>query len=232
MAYLLRLSALPALTSCLLFWPTGWVINDAPVAPEACRSEVFRQMESGARSEAKFLTVVVSTPQVPDLAGSYVRLRVLLGRHPGPTLSAKAANHAVFDLLVRRTGRQLRYWPQLVSIAEDGRVPCQAVETPLLDLGDTLHTAREGRHQTCHTSLETKLVAITSLPGTADTLYRYQVATVASSTHLPHIAGIELDQQLRLRGVLYQATSGNLRRGFRDDWVTYRGQALLTPVHP
>ena len=232
MAYLLRLAALHALTGCLFSWPTRLLVNDAPVASEPCRIDVFRRMEHEAASESPFLTVVVSAPQVPNLAGSYVRLRVLVGRHLGPTLSAKASTQTVFDILVRRTGRQLRYWPELRSIYASGQMPCQAVETPLLDLGDTLQTARQAWHQSCHSALQTKLVAITPLAGTPDTLYRYQVTTGASSTHLPYLAGIEVDQQLRLRGVLYQETSGNLKRGFRDDRVTYRGQALLTPVQP
>lgn len=200
--------------------------------PERVRSTVFRRLESGPGGGAKFLTVVVSSPQVPALAGSHVRLRVLVGRHPGPYLPAKAADQAVFDLLVRRAGRQLWYWPELVSIFENGLMPCQAAETLLLDLGDTLHTARSVWHQTCHTFLQTKLTARTPLLGTPDTLCRYQMGTVASSTHLPHVAGIEVDQQLQVRGILYQTTQGSVGRGFRDEQFTYRGEALLMPIHP
>lgn len=162
MTHLLRLSALHALTGWLLLGPTGGG-SPAPAPPEVSRWVVFRNMDDGARGEARFVTVVVSYPRVPSVgvAGAYVRLQVVLGRLPGPALPAHVANRVVLDLLVRRAGRQLRYWPELVSTALDGRMPCQAAETPLLDLGDTLHTARTGRYQTCYTQLETNLFAVT-----------------------------------------------------------------------
>lgn len=159
-------------------------------------------------------------------------MQVVLGLLPGPALQAHAANRVVLDLLVRRAGRQLRYLPELVSTALDGRMSCQAAETPLLDLGDTLHTARTGLYQTCYTRLETNLFAVTPLPGTADTLYHYQVATVASSTNGPQVGGLEVDQQLRLRGVWYRVTRGTRRRGFRDEWLYYYGQASLASALP
>lgn len=231
MTHLLRLFALPALTGWLLPGPTG---GGSPAPPEVSRWVVFRNMDDGARGATRFVTVVVSYPRVPGggVAGAYVRLQVVLGLLPGPALRAHAANRVVLDLLVRRAGRQLRYWPELGSTALDGRMPCQAAETPLLDLGDPLHTARTGPYQTCDTRLETNLFAVTPLPGTADTLYHYQVATVASSTNWPQVGGLEVDQQLRLRGVWYRVTRGSRRRGFRDEWFFYHGQALLAPAQP
>lgn len=216
----------------LLACPTRLISKDVPVPPERVRSTVFRRLAGGSSGEAKFLTVVVSAPQVPGLAAAYVRLRVLVGRHPGPYLPAKAANQTALDLLVRPVGQQVRYWPQLLSIWADGAVPCQAEEAPLLDLSDTLHTERRARHQTCHTFLQTRLIARTPLPGTPDTLSRYLVGTVASSTHLAHVSGIEVDQQLRVRGILYHTTRGSIGRGFRDESLIYRGEARLAPVHP
>lgn len=231
MPHLLRLTALHALMGWLLPGPTE---GGSPAPPELSRWVVFRNMDNGARGESQFVTVVVSYPLVPGAgaAGAYVRLQVVLGLFPGPALPAYAANRVVLDLLVRQAGRQLRYWPELGSIALDGRVPCQATETPLLDLDDTLHTARTGLYQTCYTQLETNLFAITPVPGTADTLYHYQVATMASSTNGPQVGGFEVDQQLRLRGVWYRVTRGSRRRGFRDEWFYYHGQALLAPALP
>lgn len=231
MAHLLRLSALHALTGWLLPGPTGGG-SPAPAPPEVSRWVVFRNMDDQARGTDRFVTVVVSYPRVPGggVAGAYVRVQVVLGLLPGPALPAHAAKRVVLDLLVRRAGRQLRYLPELVSTALDGRRSCQAAETPLLDLGDTLHTARTGLYQTCYTRLETKLFAVTPLPGTADTLYHYQVATVASSTNWPQVGGLEVDQQLRLRGVWYRVTRGTRRRGFRDEWLYYHGQARLAPA--
>ncbi|MDB5234764.1 MAG: hypothetical protein JWR44_1757, partial [Hymenobacter sp.] len=78
----------------------------------------------------------------------------------------------------------------------------------------------------------TELIARTPLPGTADTLSRYRVGTAASSTHLAHVSGLEVDQQLRVRGILYQTTQGSIGRGFRDERLIYRGEARLAPVQP
>ena len=50
--------------------------------------------------------------------------------------------------------------------------------------------------------LQIKLIARTPLLGTADTLSRYLVGTVASSTHLLHVSGLAPDQQLRVRGIV------------------------------
>jgi len=214
----------------LLTCPIQLISKDVPVPPELVRSAVFHRLEGGPSGEAKFLTVIVSTPQIPGLAGTYVRLRVLVGRHPGPYLPAKVASQTVLDLLVRPLGRQVRYWPELLSISADGSVPCQAEEAPLLDLGDTLHTERRVRHQTCHTFLQTQLIARTPLPGTADMLSRYLVGTVASSTHLPHVSGLEVDKQLHVLRIVFHTTHGSIRRGFRDEQLFYRGEAPLTPV--
>jgi hypothetical protein len=216
----------------LLAWPAQVISKGGAVPPESVRSTVFRLVAGGPSSKAKFLTVVVSAPQVAGLAGPYVRLRVLVGRYSGPYLPAKAASQTVLDVLVRPVGRQVRYWPQLLSISADGAVPCRAEETSLLDLGDTLRTVRRARHQTCYTFLQTQLLARTPLPGTPDTLSRYQVGTVAASTHLAHVSGLEVDQQLRVRGIVYRTTHGSIGRGFQDEQLIYRGDARLEPVHP
>ncbi|MET4075482.1 hypothetical protein [Hymenobacter sp. UYCo722] len=233
MAHLLRLAALCALMGLQLPGPPGSV-SRAPGPPEVSRTAVFRSIDDGARGEARFFSVVVSYPLVPGpgVAGAYVRLQVVQGLVPRPGSLANAARRVVLDLLVRRSGQQLRYWPELGSIALDGSMPCQAAETPLLDLRDTLHTARTGRYHNCYTRLETYLFAVTPLPGTTDTLYHYQLATVTSSTNWPEVGGLEVDQQLRLRGIWYRTTRGSRRRGFEDEWFFYHGQALLTPAHP
>ena len=216
----------------LLACPAQLISKGVSVPPELVRSTVFRRLDGGPSGEAKFLTVVVSAPQAPGLAVAYVRLRVLVGRHPGPYLPAKAANQTALDVLVRPVGRQVRYWPQLSSISANGAVPCQAEEAPLLDLGDTLRTERRALHQTCYTFLQTQLLARTPLPGTPDTLSRYRVSTVASSTHLAHVSGLEVDQQLRVRGIVYHTTRGSIGRGFQDEQLIYRGEARLAPMHP
>ena len=109
-------------------------------------------------------------------------------------------------------------------------MPCQAEEAPLLDLGDTLHTERRVRHRTCHTFLQTQLIARTPLPGTADTLSRYLVGTAASSTHLLHVSGLAPDQQLRVWGIVFDTNHESIRRGFQDDQLFYRGKAPLTSL--
>jgi hypothetical protein len=70
------------------------------------------------------------------------------------------------------------------------------------------------------------------LPGTADTLSRYLIGTVASSTHLAHVPSLEVNQQLRVRVIVFDLTHGNIRRGFQDEPLSYRGEAHLAPVHP
>ena len=80
--------------------------------------------------------------------------------------------------------------------------------------------------------MQTQLVARTPLPGTADTHSRYLVGTMASSPRLAPGSGCEMNQQLRVRGILYHMTQGSIERGFRDGRLTYRGEACPAPVHP
>ena len=102
----------------------------------------------------------------------------------------------------------------------------------MLGLDDTLYTGRRARHQTCYTFLQTQLIARTPLPGTAETLSCHQVVTMAASPHLVPGSGREVDQQLRVRGILYHMTQGSIERGFRDKRLVYCGEARLAPVHP
>ena len=55
---------------------------------------------------------------------------------------------------------------------------------------------------------------------------------MASSPHLVPGSGREVDQQLRVRGILYHMTQGSIERGFRDKRLVYRGEARPAPVHP
>ena len=55
---------------------------------------------------------------------------------------------------------------------------------------------------------------------------------MASSPHLAPGSGREVDQQLRVRGILYHTTQGIIERGFRDKRLIYHGEARLAPVHP
>ena len=78
--------------------------------------------------------------------------------------------------------------------------------------------------------LQTQLIARTPLPGTADTLSRYLVGTLASSTHLLHVSGLAPDQQLRVWGIVFDTIHESIRRGFQDDQLFYRGKAPLTSL--
>lgn len=213
-------------TLCCMFLAgsTRPVSPDPQGPPELVRRFVFHRTGAGGDP---YFSVLLSTPSEPELATSYVRMRIVRGRRKSPTYTPQDAKGIILDLLVRRAGRQLLYVPQLVSLTANGRIPCEAVESPFLDLSDTLGTIRRVPYQTCHFHLKSALLAWTIDPSNADTLYRYRVATPASSTHLPQLVGVEVDQHLGLRGLTYWTM-----RGHQDKWLTYRGQAPLAPASP